>query len=277
MQPNTNKLITAAIAATLMGSAAHAVTISESYSITESLHSAGDTLNFDISALLAGSGLLNPEITGIELTAYGYSGANYDSHNTVGNGYGYQTTANYSEVIGTYSYSCGFAGWSTCYGTNYGYVLDRNVTQYYTQSNTDTVQDSLTVAIGTNSGSGQVSINSSSPSSSTQFIGNSSNGTFGYDSDYTTVTTDYSGYYGVLSASVAAPTGSLLSIGTTKDVSVTLSSSVGSVNVTGELLSITAIEGPAPVKVPEPGITLLMGAGLALLAATRRKRTAAIG
>jgi hypothetical protein len=280
MPPNSiNRAIAAAVAAAIVSSAANAspsVTVSEDFALSDAVSSSASTqANFSIAALLAETGLANPELTSLEVTAYGYSSPVFNSNSSNYAGTNTTLTANDSYSY-SYSYSCGSWGWSTCYQSVYVPILYYNQTTSYNNTSEDNIVDFINVNLGGASASGNDSFATDYTTYSTYETGTSNNGTEGYTADYNSVTTTYNGYYGALQASVAAPVSDLLNIGTTKQVSVTIGDTGNSLVTSDVNVHLTAIEKPAaPIKVPEPGITTLLGAGLMGLAVAWRRRTRA--
>jgi hypothetical protein len=270
--PGINKLIAAAITTAIGAPIANAdATLTETISLSQLLASPGSSYSgtFSIASLLAGDGLTGAQIVSANVTAFGLSDAVFNQTTSGAtsseiSGYGYTFITGYN----TYYYSCGFAGWSTCQYSvaNYGYAEYRTFLDTTTVTNTDTVQDSISLLAGNATGTGAVSNQSPVTSIGPETVSYASNGTYGYDTIDSQTDTVTQGYYGALQASAALGPSDLFSLSSTDTLNFKVTDTLGITNLSGLTLTFTA----SPV--PEADTSLLMVGGLAALAAASRRR-----
>lgn len=272
---NTLTKIAAAVSVATIAGNAQAGAITSSISLNEFLsNGAAYAGSFALSPLLAANGLSGGSFNSATISAYGFSDTQINQ--TAYAGYSEQYAGGYGGyvTIGSYSYSCGRWGWSTCYGAYYGYAAYNTYNAYDFLEQRDTVRDSLHLSSGAASASD--SADHSRSGTNYQYNGSYTrgNGTYGYDqvNRYTATTTD--AYSGALFAELALGANDLLELAKTGKLDFLVQATVGNFRLQG--LSMTVNVDPAApadtTDVPEPATGLLMLGGLAGLAAAARRQ-----
>jgi hypothetical protein len=259
--------IAAAVSAATLATSAQAGIINTSISLNDLLNgSTSYSGSFAINPLLAANGLSGGTINSARISAYGYSDIQSSFQQT-----GYYENV-YSSVgqnvaIGSYSYSC---GWSTCYGTRYGYALYRSLDAVSQYQSRDDVIDTMRLSSGAGSANGSDSW-SGSQYQNYNGSGSRSNGTYGYDMVYYSSQYTNSYYSGALEAGFSLSAQDVLALAQSGQFDYLVSAVSGNFRLNSVAITLDVSEAVA-AAVPEPATAALGLAGLAALAAAARAR-----
>jgi hypothetical protein len=230
---------------------------------------------FNIVDLLPGSGSFNQplDVLFANVQAFGYSAAQTTtSYSTAGSYSRDYYSPYYRTAYSTYyySYRCGFAGWSTCYGSytySYYVIAGYRQTGRYTRDIlrtyvSDPVADTMRVDAGVQTASDTVD-------RTTSYTDTSSYGSGSYRTDYIRTTQeDISS--GPLSIDMVLDSNSLLDLSLDGLLDFNVAATQGNFMLTGLSLTAQVQSNPrANSAVPVPATALLMTLG-ALFAGTRR-------
>jgi hypothetical protein len=258
--------IAAAVSAATLAASAQAGVINTSISLNSLLNgSSSFSGSFAINPLLAANGLSGGTINSAHISAYGYSDmqASYQTnyYENIYSSYGQNV------AIGSYSYSC---GWSTCYGTRYGYAMYRSIDAVTQYQNRDDVVDTMRLSSGTGSANGS---DSWSGGQYQNYNGaqTRNNGTYGYDTVYYSSQTNNSFYSGSLGAEFSLSAQDLLALAQSGQFDYLVSAVNGNFRLNSIAITLDVSEAVA-AAVPEPATAALGLAGLAALAAAARAR-----
>jgi hypothetical protein len=277
-----SKKVLGGIAALVGATAAQAapVTVSSTVTLGNLLQGgAQQNLQFNLNGLLAQQGVQGGDVISGVLTVYGLSNPSYQDSTDPYGGY-YLTglsshTASQSYTYYTsYSYSCGFWGWSTCTGYTphtgyYNYqVQDEVWTHERTKHHIDNVADRMEVTAGGNTASATASTvqNYVNPYGGSTYEYVSGSWQQGWDTYYARERDHYQSISGPLKVTLDLDALALSDLWGDGILNISISAALGQFIVSEARLEATA------EAVPLPGSLALAAIGMAAMAGSRRRR-----
>ncbi len=279
-----SKKILGGIAALVGATAAQAapVTVSSTVSLGNLLQGgAQQNLQFNLNGLLAEQGVQGSDVMSGVLTVYGLSNPSYQDSTDPYSAYyrtgtsSHQVWQSYTYYTG-YSYSCGFWGWSTCYGYSqqtgyYSYqVQDETWTHDRTRHHIDNVADRMEVKAGSTTASATANVVQDyvNPYGNPTFERTEGSWEYGYDYLYARERDHYKSISGPLKVTIELDQLALSDLWGDGILNIGISAALGQF-----ILSEARLEATAEA-VPLPGTLALAAIGMAAMAGARRRRKA---